>query len=62
MTKAITDCRALARLEQANGAVLVFLEGRRSERAFNCLSKWIFRNPQSGFQKFGYVGSEQQGR
>lgn len=62
MATAIKKCRAPARLEEAGDAVLVFFEDGRTDRGYRCLSKWIYRNPQSGFEKFGFVGSEQQAR
>lgn len=60
MSAAIAKCHAPARIIESDGAALVLLASDRSQRAFDCLSAWIARHPDSGFEKFGFLGSERR--
>lgn len=60
MRAAIDECRAPAQVVERDGAAIVMIADDRSDRAFNCLSAWIARHLDSGFEKFGFVGSERR--
>jgi hypothetical protein len=60
MIEAISKCQAPAEIVQSEGSAIVLLAADRSEKAFSCLSAWIATHPRSGFEKFGFVGSERR--
>jgi hypothetical protein len=57
---AARKCRADVRFQEADaGRVLIFLsEGKRFGRQSRCLSRWLMKQPDDGFQKYGFIGRE----
>jgi hypothetical protein len=59
MVAAIATCRAPASVLTDGERAMVHLKERRTEAAFNCLSRWVHDHPEAGFEQVGFVGSEQ---